>query len=575
MSQHDYVIANGTGAAVRSDLNNALAAIVSNNSGATEPTTTYAYMWWPDTTTNTLKLRNGANNAWITLRQLDGDFTTVSVDNGSNSAPSIYFNASGTDTGIYSSGTDAVDIATAGTRRLGVASDGDITFYGGNVTLNAQGDLRFADSDSSNWVAFQSPATVASNVTWTLPSADGTTGQVLSTNGSGTLSWATPTPTIDKISEGNTEAEVVDTGADGHFKVTTEGSERLRVDPSGRLLVGTSSVISNSYGGTGGLFQVAKNDYNPIGFFSYSNTTGETGFCPYIELNRARGTQASPSAVGNGDDLGLINFYGYDGAAFSRAALIKAVVDGAQNNAGDMPGRLVFATSPDGSATPVERMRITNTGHLYIGKTSDSFSTQGLALYGGQGSIDIVRSGVGLYINRLSSDGDLVQFWQDTVQEGSISVSGTTVSYNGAHLSRWSQLPSGVERTEILRGSVLSNIDEMCEWTDEENEQLNRMKVSDVEGDKNVSGVFQAWDDDDDTYTNDFYCAMTGDFIIRIAADTTVERGDLLMSAGDGTAKPQDDDIIRSKTIAKVTSTNVSCTYDDGSYCVPCVLMAC
>jgi hypothetical protein len=47
------------------------------------------------------------------------------------------------------------------------------------------------------------------------------------------------------------------------------------------------------------------------------------------------------------------------------------------------------------------------------------------------------------------------------------------------------------------------------------------------------------------------------------------------MSAGDGTAKPQDDDIIRSKTIAKVTSTNVSCTYEDGSYCVPCVLMAC
>jgi hypothetical protein len=49
---------------------------------------------------------------------------------------------------------------------------------------------------------------------------------------------------------------------------------------------------------------------------------------------------------------------------------------------------------------------------------------------------------------------------------------------------------------------------------------------------------------------------MTGDFIIRIAEGVTVERGDLLMSAGDGTAKPQDDDIIRSKTIAKVTSIN-------------------
>jgi hypothetical protein len=180
-----------------------------------------------------------------------------------------------------------------------------------------------------------------------------------------------------------------------------------------------------------------------------------------------------------------------------------------------------------------------------------------------------------MVLNRKTSDGAVLAFRQDGVEEGDVSISGTTVSYNGAHLSRWSQLSLGAERTQILRGSVLSNIDEMCEWGNEDNEQLNRMKVSDVEGDKNVSGVFQAWDDDDATYTNDFYCAMTGDFIIRIAEDVTVERGDLLMSAGDGTAKPQDDDIIRSKTVAKVTSTNVSCTYEDGSYCVPCVLMAC
>ena len=68
---------------------------------------------------------------------------------------------------------------------------------------------------------------------------------------------------------------------------------------------------------------------------------------------------------------------------------------------------------------------------------------------------------------------------------------------------------------------------------------------------------------------------MTGDFVIRIAQGTTVARGDLLMSAGDGTAKPQGDDIVRSKTVAKVTSTIVSATHPDGSYCVPCVLMAC
>lgn len=64
------------------------------------------------------------------------------------------------------------------------------TITASDITLNAQGDVRFADADSSNWVAFQGPATVATNVTWTLPATDGTSGQVLSTNGSGTLSWS-------------------------------------------------------------------------------------------------------------------------------------------------------------------------------------------------------------------------------------------------------------------------------------------------------------------------------------------------------------------------------------------------
>jgi len=62
--------------------------------------------------------------------------------------------------------------------------------FTGDVTLNGQNDLRFADGDSSHYVALQAPATVASNVTWTLPAADGSSGQTLSTDGSGALSWA-------------------------------------------------------------------------------------------------------------------------------------------------------------------------------------------------------------------------------------------------------------------------------------------------------------------------------------------------------------------------------------------------
>ena len=180
--------------------------------------------------------------------------------------------------------------------------------------------------------------------------------------------------------------------------------------------------------------------------------------------------------------------------------------------------------------------------------------------------------------NRMGSDGAIVTFNAQGTQEGSISVSGSTVSYNGGHLSRWSQLV-GIstnvkdDRPTIYQGTVMSNLDEMCEWTGEDNQQLNKTKVSDTVGDKNVAGVFWTWDDDDDVYTNDFYVAMVGDMVIRVAASTTVARGDLLESAGDGTAKPQSDDIVRSKTIAKITSTTSTATYPDGTKAYPCVLM--
>ena len=70
MATHDYDIANGTGAAVRSDLNGAFAAIATNNSSATAPATTYAYQWWCDTTTGLLKQRNAANSAFVTIGTL-------------------------------------------------------------------------------------------------------------------------------------------------------------------------------------------------------------------------------------------------------------------------------------------------------------------------------------------------------------------------------------------------------------------------------------------------------------------------------------------------------------------------
>ena len=70
MAQHDYDLANQAGAAFRADANNALLAIVSQNSGASAPVITFAYMLWPDTTTGLWKLRNAANTAWVTIGTL-------------------------------------------------------------------------------------------------------------------------------------------------------------------------------------------------------------------------------------------------------------------------------------------------------------------------------------------------------------------------------------------------------------------------------------------------------------------------------------------------------------------------
>ena len=253
-----------------------------------------------------------------------------------------------------------------------------------------------------------------------------------------------------------------------------------------------------------------------------------------------------------------------------------------------------------------ERMRIDSGGNLLHGTTAlniydNSGSGGGFVSAANWNAMNGVNDAA-LYLNRVSSDGVLVYFFQDGTIEGNITVTGSTVSYNGGHLARWSQLTDGTKDEAIVKGTVMTNLDQMAVWSHdvseaqdavydedgnvvteaveakdaytEDNEQLNCMAVSSVEGDPNVAGVFVNWDNDDDRF-NDMNIAMTGDMVIRIAQGTTVARGDLLMSAGDGTAKPQGDDIVRSKTIAKVTSTHVSHTYDDGSYLVPCVLMAC
>lgn len=96
-------------------------------------------------------------------------------------------------TGVVSGGTVTgatgnFSVVNAVTGNFGSA----LAIQSGHATLNSQSEVRFADADSSNWVAFKAPTTIASNVTWILPNADGSSGQVIQTDGSGNFGWTTP-----------------------------------------------------------------------------------------------------------------------------------------------------------------------------------------------------------------------------------------------------------------------------------------------------------------------------------------------------------------------------------------------
>jgi len=382
--QADYVVANGTGAAVRSDINGQLAAIVSQNSGTTEPTTTYAYMRWADTTAGVMKMRNGANNAWITLYQLDGEWSTIAFENGSASAPSIYFKDSGTDTGIYSPGTDQVAISTAGTGRLFVNASGNVGLGTSSpsaalhVVTSGAGQIRYFDgtvtgafgSFGSGNELFLGSGKALAFTTNGITSSE--TRMTIDTTGRVGIGVTAPQVPLDLISDasgygivlrgrsadglgqlrftsnnyGTIYSELISTSS--ALAVNVNGSERARIDSSGRLLVGTSSSSAS----TRAVFQ---------------GNSFSSGQPCQVYFQR----DSSSSGLTAGAGINYLLFADNAGGVYSQ---IAAEVDG---NAGtnDYPGRLVFSTTADSASSPTERMRIDSSGNLLVGATSGTKHT--------------------------------------------------------------------------------------------------------------------------------------------------------------------------------------------------------
>ena len=204
MAQHDLNIANQGFPAFRSDLNNALSAIQTTHSGTSRPTGAVAGQIWLDTTsatTPTLKYYDGADD--ISLATIDHSANTV---NWLDSTVSIT-GLSTTATGTVLTLSDSASTSTV------------------NLILDNQKEIRFRETtaNGTNYVALKAPASVSADLTFTLPATDGTNGQVLSTNGSGVLSFITPSAGISWQSSVKTSGFTAVAG-EGYFCNTTSSA---------------------------------------------------------------------------------------------------------------------------------------------------------------------------------------------------------------------------------------------------------------------------------------------------------------------------------------------------------------
>ena len=632
MATHDYIISNQSGAAFRTDLNNALAAIVSNNSNSSSPATTYAYQWWADTSAGVLKIRNSANNAWIELLQLDG---TLTLEDGSASAPGLAFRDD-TNTGIFSSDADTFNIATGGTERFQITSTGlaiisttaDEAFRinstnsnGGHIRIQTSGTTKSfigqaagisGSLGGANDLAIRSAEDIVfsannDNTVNLKINADGHVDVIGNLDVGAGIDCTGIIVAVDGLrvdADGSSSADYISVGASQDLKIYHTGSAAYIQNETGNLFIGSN--FDDDDGGDiriqpkFGENSIVALDDGAVELY-HDNTkkfeTTSTGVTVTgtVSTDAVSLGDSEKITLGASDDMELL----HDGSD----NFIKVAGVGGLRLDSDQ----TVLKSADGSETLLSAVKNGSVELYHDNVKRMNTSSSGLEMVG------LMYFGQGSAVNVMNrdNDGTLLEFQTTGTARGSITVSGNTVSYNGGHLSRWSQI-KGLSTTDtsarptIYQGTVMSNLDDLCAWsypdqlyTEQDktdgkipdgkevgdvkkaahtvdNQQLNMTKISDTEGEKDVAGVFWAWDDNgNEYYANDFFVAMTGDMVIRVAASTTVARGDLLISAGDGTAKPQSDDIVRSSTIAKITSTNHTATYADGSKAYPCLLMAC
>jgi hypothetical protein len=291
------------------------------NGGTGQTSYTDGQLLIGNTTGNTLAKATLTAGSGISITNGSGSITIAASGGGgsgdvvgpASSTDNAFTRFDGTTGKLIQNSTGATLSDTGGATFTGSVDVAGTSTAGSNIKL-------YEDTDNgTNYVSFKAPDTIASNVTWTLPSADGSSNQVLTTNGTGTLSWST---------------------ASGSSQWTTTGSDIYY--NTGNVGIGTSSPV--------GKMQIAQTN----------NTTINGG--SYINLGKSENGVGGYHLIGMGYNTGSDYAPTYMGYVET-------------NNAAGTAGDLVWLTRPTGIASttaPTERMRLDSSGNVGIGTSSPS-----------------------------------------------------------------------------------------------------------------------------------------------------------------------------------------------------------